>query len=286
MIKHGKPPFLECSSKGDKLLSAFYARIKSRGSRSIEDIYQSAKILEDGRTNLSWREAKGKKAVNQDEVQLLYSELWNQYVEENPILKERLRSASGLSDVFGSPGSVCQATELWRIRNELLLRDQNNCLVAQNTNVDAVLLSPRYTQNLVKHYELNCRQYVLMDGDKPIGKVHDTLSFCINKDDGYLQKFGDPEKVKTWYLNETAKLRISGANEFSEAFVVITGRFPLDEINKLIANPNCAGEFYQKLVTGCIQELPLFEENSKQISLFDDVEIEKNGHSQSRRNSI
>ena len=31
-----------------------------------------------------------------------------------------LINATGLSDVFGQPGHVCQATELWRIRNDLI----------------------------------------------------------------------------------------------------------------------------------------------------------------------
>ena len=44
MIKHGNPPYLECSSRGDKRFSAFYARIKGK---TIEEIYQSAKIFAD-----------------------------------------------------------------------------------------------------------------------------------------------------------------------------------------------------------------------------------------------
>lgn len=29
-----------------------------------------------------------------------------------------IRAYPGLSDIFGQPGHVCQATELWRIRND------------------------------------------------------------------------------------------------------------------------------------------------------------------------
>ena len=52
MIKHGTAPFWECSSKGDKRFSAFYARVDGR---SIEEQYQAAKIFEDGSTGLTWR---------------------------------------------------------------------------------------------------------------------------------------------------------------------------------------------------------------------------------------
>jgi hypothetical protein len=120
MIRHGKPPYLECSSRGDFRFSSFYARIQSRGNRSIEEIYQAAKIFKGSGgklvTGYSWREAKGKRAINMPEVAEFFSKLWDEYIEENPILISDLLQASGLSDVFGQDGHVCQATELWRIR--------------------------------------------------------------------------------------------------------------------------------------------------------------------------
>jgi hypothetical protein len=119
MIRHGSPPFLECSSKGDARLSAFSARLRSHGGRSIEEIYQAAKIFEDGATGLTWKEAKGRRAVNMDEVRALYGRLWDAYIAENPHLLDVIREASGLSDIFGQQGNACQATELWRIRNDL-----------------------------------------------------------------------------------------------------------------------------------------------------------------------
>jgi len=118
MISHGNPPFLECSSKGDKRFSAFYAKLNKFNGKSIEELYQGAKVLSDGRgPGLTWKEAKGHKAVNQEELRIMYSELWDLYIKENPELIEVLLSSSGLSDIFGQHGHVCQATELWRIRN-------------------------------------------------------------------------------------------------------------------------------------------------------------------------
>jgi hypothetical protein len=115
MIRHGEAPFIECSSRGDKRFSAFHAKVNGK---SIEDHYQAAKVFEDGATGLSWKEAKGKKAVNQEECAALYSKLWDQYIAENPHLLEVLKKASGVSDIFGQKGHCCQATELWRIRNQ------------------------------------------------------------------------------------------------------------------------------------------------------------------------
>ncbi len=117
MIRYGSSPFLECSSRGDRRFSAFSARIRQRGNRSIEALYQAAKIFEDGSTGLSWRAAKGRKAVNAAEAASCYAILWNEYIAENPHLLQVLRSAPGLQDQFGQRRHCCQATELWRIRN-------------------------------------------------------------------------------------------------------------------------------------------------------------------------
>lgn len=114
MVRHGKPPYLECSSRGDRRFSAFYARV--RGKR-IEQWYQEAKVFEPG-VDLTWRERKGCRPLNPEECARLYANLWDEYAALNPHLIDVLLAAPGLSDMFGTPGSVCQATELWRIRNE------------------------------------------------------------------------------------------------------------------------------------------------------------------------
>lgn len=116
MITHGRAPFLECSSKGDQRFSAFHARIRRRGGRSIEEIYQGAKVFADGSTGLSWRQAKGRRATNMAEVVRLYAALWDEFIAENPHLLQVLLQAPGLSDLFGQVGHCCQASELWRIR--------------------------------------------------------------------------------------------------------------------------------------------------------------------------
>lgn len=120
-VYHGKPPFLECSSAGDRRLSAFYAVVKGRGGKTIEEIYQGAKQFRNADGTItsghSIKEAKGCRPINGAEVRLLYGTLWDEYMMENQHLFPVIAAASGLSDRFGQPGSVCQATELWRIRN-------------------------------------------------------------------------------------------------------------------------------------------------------------------------
>jgi hypothetical protein len=115
VIRHGSPPYLECSSAGDSRFSAFSAIVNCR---SIEEQYQAAKVFADAPTGpgLHWKQAKGRRAINQAEVAALYSRLWDKYIANRPDLLEVLKTATGLSDCFGQPGHVCQADELWRIR--------------------------------------------------------------------------------------------------------------------------------------------------------------------------
>jgi len=118
MVKRGRSPFLECSTRGDKRFSPFFARIKRYG-KTIEDIYQGAKVFPDGSTGLGWKEAKGRKCTNLDEVRELYDLLWEEYLEENPHLKDILVNVTGVSDRFGKEGETCQAETLWRLRDKL-----------------------------------------------------------------------------------------------------------------------------------------------------------------------
>jgi hypothetical protein len=122
MIQCGIAPFLECSSVGDKRFSAFHARISTFGYRSIEEVYQASKIFEDGSTGLGWREAKAKQRfcpiINREATRMIYTLLWRVYIAENIDLLEVLKQQSGLSDIYGIRGHVCQAWELWRIRKE------------------------------------------------------------------------------------------------------------------------------------------------------------------------
>lgn len=118
MISFGSAPILECSSKGDKRFSAFYARIKWRGNKSIEELYQARKVFEDGSSGLSPKEAKGRKPINIEDCRAFYSQLWNEYFDENDAFLIELSQYNGFSDIFGQAGNACQAEEVYRIMKE------------------------------------------------------------------------------------------------------------------------------------------------------------------------
>lgn len=121
MIRHGEPPYLEASTKGDTRFSALVARIAGRNFNTIEELYQGKKRFADGSTGLAWRDAKGKRAENQEECAAFYDQLWLEYLNENPYLIPILLEATGISDVFGQQGSCCQASTLWMLREKFLI---------------------------------------------------------------------------------------------------------------------------------------------------------------------
>jgi hypothetical protein len=126
MIRHGEPPYLECSTKGDPRFSAFRAHLINHNFNTIEQIYQSSKEFPPGSDvdmfghMINWRHAKGKRCLNQEEVTQLYDNLWREYLKQSPDLIDILVKATGLSDMFGQPGSCCQATSLWKLREEYM----------------------------------------------------------------------------------------------------------------------------------------------------------------------
>lgn len=118
MIRHGEAPYLECSTRGDRRFSAFGAKVYGA---TIEELYQLSKVFADGTSPTNWREGKGRHAVNAEALAELYELLWRFYLAQHSYLLSVLQEASGLSDLFGQKGHVCQATVLWKIRNELLV---------------------------------------------------------------------------------------------------------------------------------------------------------------------
>lgn len=110
---------LECSSKGDKRFSAFYAKIKLYGKYdSIENHYQLAKRI-GSFIPKSWRDVKGKKPthihINGKDYDLkytisFYELMWVKYLDENPELVEYANQFDDFHDIFKSKNAlVCQA---------------------------------------------------------------------------------------------------------------------------------------------------------------------------------
>lgn len=105
---------LECSSRGDKRFSAFYAKIRFYGSYdSIENHYQSVKRDAAGR-----KVSKGQpvdhihiygRTLNAKYLTPLYTIMWIKYLDEHPELVEYAQGFDEFNDMFRGKCINCQA---------------------------------------------------------------------------------------------------------------------------------------------------------------------------------
>ncbi len=117
-----EPNILECSSKGDRRFSAFYAKVKLFGKYdSIENHYQLSKRFGD-EVPETWKDAKGKKPthlhINGKDFDVKFTEawydlLWVTYLHNHPKLVNHASKFDEFNDIFKSKGSVvCQADSI------------------------------------------------------------------------------------------------------------------------------------------------------------------------------
>ncbi|MGL5750818.1 MAG: hypothetical protein ACRCXT_09850 [Paraclostridium sp.] len=106
---------LECSSKGDKRFSAFYAKVNLEGgSFTIESLYQQSKRFNGEKIN----KPKGKiptsiywngKDLDVKYLKNLYHTLWWHYLSSNKDLVEYAKQFDDYNDIFKGKSINCQA---------------------------------------------------------------------------------------------------------------------------------------------------------------------------------
>ncbi|MEJ6003794.1 hypothetical protein [Paucibacter soli] len=109
------------------------------------------------------------------------------------------------------------------------------------------------------NYRLNCGQYVLHDGDRPVRRVLDEVSLAFTETDGVLVKHGDPESVQKWVSTTQGKYRAAGFEESAAGLVCITGRFPLEDLNRCLSTTGFVLNLYARLKSGELGQQPLLE---------------------------
>ncbi len=128
---------LECSSKGDKRFSAFYAKVKAFGKYdSIENHYQLCKRFGEFVPE-TWKDAKGKtpthfelNGVEYDlkYLSMWYDMLWLKYLDENPGLVEYASQFDDFGDMFKGKSINCQADTIRKYIKQGRDAVWNDCL--------------------------------------------------------------------------------------------------------------------------------------------------------------
>lgn len=100
------------------------------------------------------------------------------------------------------------------------------------------------------NYRFNGSDYCLHDGDEPIGKLLNEVAIAFDLESGTRHKHGDPVLVNAWHQKVSNEYRQAGLAEIADDLVVITGRFPVDEINKCLDISGYVLRMYRRMLAG------------------------------------
>jgi hypothetical protein len=113
------------------------------------------------------------------------------------------------------------------------------------------------------NYKLNCGQYVLHKGDAPIGPVMDEVAIAFDRENGTLHKHGSLENVQAWVTKAQQRLRESAAGglggfaeQMANDLVIISGKFPVEELNCCLSTTGYVLRMVDKLQKGLIGQEP------------------------------
>ena len=106
------------------------------------------------------------------------------------------------------------------------------------------------------NYQLNCGQYVLHNGDKPVGAVMDDVAIAFDRESGTLHKHGAEAMVQEWVTRAQAKFRAAGFDGMADDLVIVTGKFPVEELNRCLTTSGYVLRMVDKLQRGLIGQEP------------------------------
>lgn len=109
---------------------------------------------------------------------------------------------------------------------------------------------------MTQSYQTRGQDYVLLDGNQQLGQPMREVALALDSRNGSLLKHGDAASVRAWYAVATARLRAGLSDDAARATVVICGRFPLDELNRCLAQNGYAGTLLAQLRAGHVDALP------------------------------
>ena len=95
-------------------------------------------------------------------------------------------------------------------------------------------------------YRINGGQYVLHDGDDPIGPLLEEVAIAFDRESGTLHKHGSPEMVENWVKNARQKFNDAGYDKFADDLVTISGKFPLEDLNKFLTHTGYIGLYFKR----------------------------------------
>lgn len=107
-------------------------------------------------------------------------------------------------------------------------------------------------------YELKSGSYYLYDlGEAPSAVTGlrrfklktDLLAVAFDADTGELHQHGTPTRIQSWAMNQRRRLRAAGQLQKARGLVVISGPFPVEEINKCLRVDGYVRRMFERLAS-------------------------------------
>ena len=107
-------------------------------------------------------------------------------------------------------------------------------------------------------YQLKAGSYYLYDmrdtpsavtGERRFKLKTDLLAIAFDNYTGEVHQHGTPSRIQSWAMNTRRRLRAAGMWQEAEDIIVITGPFPVDEINKCLSIRGYCRRLLQRLAT-------------------------------------
>jgi hypothetical protein len=108
-----------------------------------------------------------------------------------------------------------------------------------------------------RQYKLQNENYILIDRDEELNSITNQpevilmtkeVSLAFDKESGVLHKHGNPELVEAWANNAKKSFRDGGFTEMAEDIIVMSGKFPVEELNKCLNYTGYSLILYKKLI--------------------------------------
>lgn len=99
-------------------------------------------------------------------------------------------------------------------------------------------------------YRIEDGLYQLYDGDEPLFDPIVDVAICFDALTGTMHKHGPVERVQNWHANFQRKLRAVGDDlsvRMANEVVCISGRLPIEELNKCLSIGGYPKLLYRKL---------------------------------------
>ncbi len=107
-------------------------------------------------------------------------------------------------------------------------------------------------------YQLKAGHYYLYDmrdkpsavtGERRFKLKTELLAIAFDAHSGELHQHGSPVRIQSWATTKRRRLRAAGLWQEAADLVVITGPFPVDEINKCLLIKGYCRRLWQRLAT-------------------------------------